>query len=274
MIEPSDSGRPKLTVCVICRNAQRTIAACLSSVSWADEIVVLDSGSSDNTLKIAAEFTDQIHTRDDWQGFGVQRQRAAALASHDWIFALDSDEVVSAPLAREIQERLTNADDKQVFVLNRLTSFCGQFVRHSGWYPDPVARIYNRLRFQYNARVVHESLDCTDANLERLASDLLHYTFSDLNAYLMKRNEYAFEWAKDRFEKGQRASTLKALGSSGFAFFRHFVLRRGFLDGRTGLLISVIQMQYSFNKYMHLVCMATTQKTEQPVVRTSGEGSG
>lgn len=253
---------PKLSVCIICKNEEDKIEACLSSVAWADEIILLDSGSTDKTLEIAANYTQQIHISKDWQGFGIQRRRAEDLANNDWIFALDSDEVVTEQLRDEIQAQLKNAQPNNVFIINRLTNFCGQFIYHSGWYPDPIARIYNKNNFRYNSKLVHESLDCNDAIKVKLKKDLLHYTFSNLNSYLIKRNNYAYQWARERYQKGKKTNTLKAISSSSFAFIRHYILRRGFLDGRTGLLISVIQAQYTFNKYMLLMHMHEEKKGE------------
>lgn len=263
MVEDPSSNRPKLSVCIICRNEEQRIERCLSAVRWADEIVVVDSGSQDGTLAIARKYTDSVHSREDWEGYGIQRQRAEKLARHDWIFALDADEVVSAELAQEIQQRLIAAKTDDVFMLNRLTHFCGRFIYHSGWYPDRIARIYNKTRYGYNAKTVHESLDCRGARLMRLDANLLHYTFSDLNSYLVKRNGYAQAWAKEQHDKGKRVTTFKAIGSSVFAFLRHYVLRRGFLDGRTGFLIAVIQMQYTFNKYMQLIYMNQGQDQDE-----------
>lgn len=244
---------PKLSVCVICKNEEKKIEACLSSVSWADEIILLDSGSTDKTIEIASRYTKNVHINEDWRGFGTQRRRAEDLANNDWIFALDSDEIVTDALRKQIQSELLSAQPNNVYILNRLTNFCGKFIYHSGWHPDPIARIYNKRHFRYNAKLVHESLECKDAIKISIKENLLHYTFDGLNDYLNKRNGYAAEWAKEKHKNGKTAHTLKALSSSCFAFIRHYFLRRGFLDGRVGFLISIIQMQYTFNKYMLLI---------------------
>ena len=248
---------PKLSVCIICKNEQSRIEACLSSVSWADEIVLLDSGSNDKTLELAAKYTDKIHTNIDWQGFGLQKSRAAELASHDWVLSIDCDEIVTDSLKIEILAQLEKVTPDQVIVLNRLTHFCGQFVYHSGWHPDPIVRIYNKTKYGFNHNLVHESVKCDNAPRVQLKSKLEHYTFEGLDKYLAKRNSYAKIWAEERFKKGKSASSLKALSSAAFAFIRHYILRLGFLDGRVGLLISVIQMQYSFNKYMMLALLGS-----------------
>ena len=163
----------KLSAGIICKNEQDKLADCLASVAFADEIIVLDSGSTDNTLDIAHRFTDKVFVRDDWRGFGEQRRRVEDLASHDWILMVDSDEVVSDQLRTEILKCLQTATPKQVFRANRLTYFCGQYIQHSGWYPDKIDRLYNRQQYRYNRNLVHESLDCKGADQVEMSGHLL-----------------------------------------------------------------------------------------------------
>lgn len=240
----------KLSVCIICKNEQETLERCLESVKWADEIIILDSGSSDKTLTIAKQYTSKVFVQDDWRGFGEQRRRAEALATNDWVFALDCDEVVSEDLKNEILEKLTTCNNNTVLRLNRLTHFCGQFIRHSGWYPDRIARIYNKNTTSYNQNLVHESVNTKDCNIVNLKHDLLHFQYQDIFSYLNKRNHYANIGAEQMHKKGKKASLTKATSSALFAFIRHYFLRLGFLDGKAGFIIAVIQSQYSFNKYL------------------------
>ena len=242
----------KLSVCIICMNEAKHIERCLESVAFADEIVIVDSGSTDATLEIARRYTDKIYSRPDWEGFGIQRRRAEQLASHDWIFAIDCDEVVSPQLQDEIKMRLADADEGCVIRINRLTNFCGHLIRHSGWYPDYVDRIYNRSRFGYNDKTVHEALSCKAARKISLTEDLLHYQYDDLFLYINKRNRYAETGAEDKLKQGKNASLTRALVAAMTAFIRHYLLKRGFLDGKIGFVIAVIQMQYTFNKYLFL----------------------
>ncbi|MEH6822374.1 MAG: glycosyltransferase family 2 protein [Motiliproteus sp.] len=242
----------KLSVCIICMNEAKTIERCLQSVAFADEIVILDSGSTDATLEIARQYTDKIYSRKDWEGFGIQRQRAEQLASHDWIFAIDCDEVVSSLLKDEIRARLDQAKDGDVIRVNRLTNFCGHLIRHSGWYPDYVDRIYNRNQYGYNDKIVHESVNCKAARKITLKQDLLHYQFDDLFLYINKRNRYAESGANEKLKNHKSASLSRAVTASLTAFIKHYLLKRGFLDGRIGFVIAVIQMQYTFNKYLFL----------------------
>ena len=240
----------KLSVCIICKNEEDTIERCLESVKWADEIIVLDSGSTDETRAIANKYTDKVFVRDDWQGFGEQRRRAEALATNDWIFAIDCDEVVSESLKEEIITTLAKCNEKNILKLNRLTHFCGQFIRHSGWYPDRIARIYNKKITGYNQNLVHESIVMLDCKPIELKENILHFQYEDIFGYMNKRNHYAHIGAEQMEKKGKKPSLLKASSSAFFAFIRHYFLRRGFLDGKAGFVIAVIQSQYSFNKYL------------------------
>lgn len=243
----------KISVAIICKNEARRIRRCLESVAWADEIIVVDSGSTDNTLEIVSEFTDNIYEHHDWQGFGLQRRIAEDKASNDWILAIDSDEVISDELQAEISLVIGTADDNEVFRLNRLTHFCGKFIRHSGWHPDRIVRLYNKNIFRYNDAFIHESVACNGAKTKDLKAILFHYPTDSLEEYIDKRNRYARDWAKRQFEKGRRASILQIILRPPFAFFRHYVLRLGILDGYHGFLVSMIQMQYTFNKYNFLL---------------------
>lgn len=240
----------KLSICIICKNEENKIAQCLESVSWADEIIIVDSGSTDGTLDIARQFTDKIYTEADWQGFGTQRRRAEEYANNDWIFAIDCDEIVSETLKAEIVNKVNQAQDDDVFCVNRLTNFCGEFIYHSGWYPDKIARIYNKQKHRYNNALVHEALDCNKAKKIHLKGELFHYQYDDLYQYINKRNRYASLSADDKNRKGKKGSLTKATLSALFAFIRHYFLRLGFLDGKLGFAIAVIQMQYTFNKYL------------------------
>lgn len=242
----------KITVAIICKNEESRIGGCLESVKWADEIVLVDSGSTDRTLEIAGSYTDRIFVHADWQGFGPQRQIAENHASNDWILAIDSDEVVSEELRDEIIAAIAHAEDDTVYRLNRLTSFCRKFIRHSGWHPDRIVRLYNKKRYHYNNAFVHEAVDCKGAKVVDLRGDLLHYQMDSLESYIDKRNRYAKAWAEEQHARGRKTNAAEILIRSFFAFFRHYVLRLGVLDGYHGLLIAVIQMQYTFNKYNFL----------------------
>lgn len=241
-----------LSVVLIVKNEAENLAACLDTVSWADEIVVLDSGSEDDTLAIASRYTDKVFTESDWQGFGVQRQRAQAHASGDWILMLDADERVSPPLAEEIQKVIRDDDRQQVFALPRLSWCFGRFIRHSGWYPDYVVRLYPREKAEYNDKLVHEKLNYANLDLIKLKGDLLHYTYKDLHHYLVKSAGYARDWATQRDRAGKRASLLQGSIHALACFLRMYLFRAGFLDGRAGLLLALLSAHSTFVKYADL----------------------
>jgi len=242
----------KLSVIIICMNEEARIRRCLESVVWADEIVVVDSGSTDKTLDIVSEFTDKIFLNEDWPGFGLQKRFAESKATHNWVLSLDADEVVSEQLRDEIILLMDRVDDQVVYRVNRLTNFCYKFIKHSGWHPDRIVRLYNKKHYHFNDADVHESVDCKAAKKVNLKGKLYHYTFESLEDYMDKRNGYARSWAESQYKKGKKVNVLSIISHSLFAFVRHYFIRLGLLDGYHGFLISVIQMQYTFNKYNYL----------------------
>lgn len=245
----------QLSVIIICQNEESRIGRCLESVRWADEIIVVDSGSTDKTLEIVAQYTDKIFFNTDWPGFGPQKRFAENKAGNDWVLSIDADEVVSDELCDEIIKIMDKADDSSVYRINRLTHFCGKFIKHSGWYPDRIVRLYNKQHYHFNDALVHEAVDCKGAQKIDLNGHLLHYTFQSLAEYMDKRNGYAKLWASSQFAKGRKVGVIELLIHSWFAFIRHYFLKLGLLDGYHGFLIAVIQMQYTFNKYNYLKFM-------------------
>ena len=176
-----------LSVVMIVKNEADTMAACLESVAWADEIVVLDSGSSDDTVEIARKFTDKVFVEDDWQGYGIQRQRAQANASGDWVLMIDADERVTPELRAEIQQVLSTNDQSKAWAMPILPWCFGRFIRHGGWSPAPKVRLYPRLKARYGPERVHEKLSFDEGvTTAQLKGDLLHYTYRDMEHYLVK----------------------------------------------------------------------------------------
>ena len=243
----------KLTAALIVHNESANLRACLDSVRWADEIVLIDSGSTDDTLAVAREFTDNVHVESEWQGYGVQRRRAQARATGDWIFMIDADERVTPELRAEI-ERVVRADDRSVVCAVARLSFCfGRFIRYGGLYPDYVVRLYPRERARYDASQVHEKVQ-PDANMavKRLRGDLLHYTYRDMQHYLVKSAAYAAAWASSRERDGRTAGLAQGIGHGVACFVRMYILRAGFLDGRAGLLLALLSAHSTFVKYADL----------------------
>jgi (heptosyl)LPS beta-1,4-glucosyltransferase len=242
-----------LSVVLIVRDEAEHLAACLDTVSWADEIVVFDSGSTDETLQIARRYTDKVFVDADWQGFGVQRRRAQQQATADWVLMLDADERVTPELQASIQQVLSEDDRNKVYKVPRLSWVFGRFIRHSGWYPDYVTRLYPCERAGYNEARVHEKLRYPpEMSRQALAGDLIHYTYNDLNHYLVKSAHYAEAWALQRFEHGKRASLLQAFTHGVSCFVKMYIVRAGFLDGRQGLLLALLSAHSTFVKYADL----------------------
>ncbi|XXD07548.1 glycosyltransferase family 2 protein [Klebsiella sp. R445] len=243
---------PRLSVVLIAKNAAELLADCLASVSWADEIVLLDSGSSDNTVELARSLGATVYINTDWQGYGIQRQRAQDYATGEFVLMLDTDERVTPELEQSIRRVLEAPDSTAVYSIARRNYFLGRFMRHSGWYPDRVMRLYERRRFRYNNNLVHESLDAKGAQVIDLSGDLLHLTCRDFSGFQQKQLAYATAWAQERHQKGKKTSLAGIFGHTLGAFVKTLLLRGGVLDGKQGWLLAVVNAQYTFNKYTEL----------------------
>lgn len=241
----------KLTVTVITHEEGEHIGAALESVTWADEIIVVDSHSSDDTVDQARRFTSRVEVR-DWPGYGAQKNYAADAASHDWILSIDADERVTPALAGEIQALLRRGPDAGGYDIPRVSHYLGQWIRSTDWYPDFHLRLYNRRTARWSERPVHESVQLTGRR-ERLRHELLHYPYRDISEHLAKIDRYTTLIAEQWHAEGRRATAMHALVYPRLAFFRNFILRQGFRDGATGLLVSMINAHYVFLKYAKLM---------------------
>ncbi len=247
------TDKKRLSVVMISKNNADVIGDCLNSVQGlADEIIVLDSGSQDDTLTIARNAGAQVYENRDWPGFGRQRQIAQQYATGDYILMLDTDERVTPELKQSVEQVLTAPQKNTVYRFARRNLFLGRFMKHSGWYPDHVLRLYPREQYQYNSNAVHESLETQGANVITLKGDVLHLTCRDLPEFQQKQLRYAADWAKARHLAGKRCSFLSVLTHTAGAFCKTWLLRAGFLDGRQGLILAFVNAQYTFNKYATL----------------------
>ena len=241
----------KLTVTVITYNEGAHIAAALDSVAWADEVIVVDSHSTDDTLEIARSRATRVETR-DWPGYGPQKNYAADTASHDWILSIDADERVTPALAQEIRRVMAGDLAEQGYYVPRVSHYLGRWIRSTDWYPDFHLRLYHRRHARWSERAVHESVQLT-GRTRRLRSELLHYPYRDMSEHLAKIDRYTTLIAEQWRAEGRRATALHALVYPRLAFFRNFVLRRGFRDGRIGFVISMLNSYYVFLKYAKLI---------------------
>jgi glycosyltransferase involved in cell wall biosynthesis len=237
----------RTSVIIITRNEAASIARCLESVSWADEVVVLDSGSTDDTVDICKRFTEHVH-QTDWPGFGPQKNRALQHATGDWVLSLDADEWVTPQLQEEIVKVIASPGNHAGFRTPRRSSFCGREMRHSGWWPDYVIRLFRRGSARFSDDIVHERV-IVDGSIGTLVNPICHETFEDLADLLDKMNSYSTLSARRMHEDGKRASLTVAVLKSLWAFFRTYVLRRGFLDGHEGFMLAVSTAEGTYYRY-------------------------
>ncbi|MEZ8606894.1 glycosyltransferase family 2 protein [Vibrio sp. 10N.239.311.G01] len=248
------ASKPTIAVALIVKNEAQHLKACLDTVSdWVDEIVILDSGSTDGTEQIARSFTDKFFVNFDWPGFGMQRQLAQQHVESDYVLWLDADERVTPELKLSILEAVNSDNSNTVYGLTRLSWGFGRYIRHCGWYPDKVLRLYRTRLTGYNDALVHEKVYVTkDVQVKILQGDLVHYTYNDMNHYLLKSAGYAKAWADQREKQGKTASLTQGLFHSVGCFIKMYFLRAGFLDGKQGLLISLLSAHSTFVKYADL----------------------
>ena len=241
-----------LSVVIITKNEAENIGRCLDSVSWVDEIIVLDSGSEDDTVSICRQYTDKVYET-DWPGFGIQKQRALNKATGDWILSIDADEVVTTELRAEIEQALQQ-NKFQAFEIPRLSRYCGREMRHGGWWPDYVLRLFVRHVARFSVDIVHERV-IVDAPVGRLVSPFLHDTAVDLEEILVKVNSYSTLGSKMLYDQGARSSIIKALLKGVWTFNRTYWLKVGFLDGAQWLMLAVSNAESTYYKYLKLYCL-------------------
>lgn len=240
----------KLTVTVVTRDESAHIAAALQSVAWADEIIVVDSRSTDDTAAIARQHATRVEVR-DWPGYGAQKNYAAELASHDWILSLDADERVTPGLGAEIRQLLEREPPARGYRVPRVAWYLGRWIRSTDWYPDYQLRLYDRRAGRWNGRRVHESVDL-QGQPGVLRHELQHYAYRDVSHHLATIDRYTSLAAEQWLAEGRRTSALEAAIHPPLAFLRNYVLRRGLTDGGPGLLVSALNSYYVFLKLAKL----------------------
>ena len=239
-----------LSVIVITKNEAANIRDCLQSLAWADEIIVVDSASTDETCSIAKEMGARVRVHADWTGFGPQKNRALGYASKDWVFSIDADERVTPELRAEIEQAM-RAGKADGYFCPRLSQFCGQFVHHSGWYPDYVLRLFRRGTGKFSDSLVHEIVQLTGATA-KFRNPLLHYSYLTADDVERKVEQYSTAAALQMFQSGKRSSRVGAVLRGGWAFVRTYLLRLGVLDGSAGLNIARMNARTTYLKYRKL----------------------
>jgi len=257
---------PKVSVTVITLNEAEHIGAAIDSAAWADEIVVIDSGSTDGTADIARAKGVMVLTR-EWSGYVDQKNYAAERVSHDWIFSLDADERIPPELAAEVRALLSSEPSKRGYRVPRVTFHLGRWIRTTDFYPDFQTRLYDRRAATWRGKYVHESV-AVNGPAGRLRHDLEHYSFRDLRDQLDRVNHYTTLAARQMREAGRRAGPLDLLVHPPAAFLRNYLLRRGILDGTVGLTISLVNGYSVFLKFAKLWELQREAKDQSPKTNT------
>lgn len=237
---------PKLSIILIVRDEAQMLPDCLKSVSFADEIIVLDSGSNDNTVEIAKQFTNHVFET-DWPGYGVQKNRALEKATGRWVLSIDADERVTPALAQEIQQAIQQ-NDAAAYDIPFHSYFLGKRIRFGDWRGEHHVRLFCRDKASFDDAVVHENLNI-DGAIKRLNNAMLHYSYTDQAEVDRKVENYAQAGAQRLLQKGKRGGLLIALPKAGFAFFRSYLLKLGFLDGIAGYKLAKSIAQYTYRRY-------------------------
>jgi glycosyltransferase involved in cell wall biosynthesis len=251
---------PTLSVILITRNEEANLRDCLASLGGlAQQVVVVDTASTDGTITIAQEFGATITQPPDWPGFGPQKNRALDLATGDWVLSLDADERLTPALQAEIAGVLEKPGNVTCFAIPRLSWYCGRFIRHSGWNPDYVDRLFQRGTARFSNDLVHERL-IPSGSVVKLKNHMLHYSFMNYSQVLQKIDRYSSASAEQAFAKGRRGSVGKALLHGIWAFIRTYFIRAGFLDGSQGLALAISNAEGSYYRYLKLWLLEVQEK--------------
>ena len=243
---------PTLSVILITRNEEANLDDCLASLEGiAQQIVVVDTNSADRTLEIAQNYGAVVSQPADWPGFGPQKNRALELATGEWVLSLDADERLTPALRSEILTAIHHSAHVDCFAIPRLSWYCGRFIRHSGWNPDYVDRLFKRGTAHFSDDLVHERL-IPNGQVAKLENPMLHYSFMNYSQVLQKIDRYSTASAEQAFAKGKTSSPLKALLHGAWSFIRTYFIRTGFLDGAQGLTLAISNAQGTYYRYIKL----------------------
>jgi len=244
-------SKVNLSIILITKNEEKNIRECLDSVSWIDEIVIVDSGSTDRTLEICREYTHQIFVNEHWKGFGYQKSMALKKVTNEWVLSIDADERVSTELKNEI-ELAIGKGNYSAYSIPRQAYFLGKAMRHGGWWPDYVVRLFKRDIGRFSDDIIHERV-IVEESIKKLKNPLIHYSYVSLDQLMRKMNIYSAAGAKKLSSQGKNSNLLIALTRGFWAFFRAFIIRGGVLDGQMGLIAAISKGEETYYKYLKLV---------------------
>jgi len=242
----------QISAVIICCNEEEKIERALKSVQGiADETIVVDSGSQDQTIEICRRYTDRIYQR-HWEGYRRQKQYATDQARNDWVLSLDADEVVSPELYAELSQwRCAVADERAGYHVPRKTHFMGKWIEHTSWYPDWQLRLFRRSAGRWEGGRVHESFKVS-GSVGRLQGHLHHYTYSNLSEFLQQLDRFSSLAAADLFDRGVRANLYNLVANPPLVFLKNYILKRGFRDGPQGFVVSILSSASTLFKYLKL----------------------
>ncbi|VGO15600.1 SPBc2 prophage-derived glycosyltransferase SunS [Pontiella desulfatans] len=251
MEKKQDSIKPAVTACIVSFNEERNIRRCLESVKWCDEIIVVDSFSSDRTVEIAREYTDKVIQR-EWPGFRAQKEFARLQGGNEWSLQLDADEEISPKLKAELIEAMKcNDGSVNGYEIPRMVNYFGKWIRHGDWYPDRKLRLYRKERGRVVGGEIHEYV-AVEGKVKRLRNPIFHYTYDDLTHHLQTLNRYSTISAEEMYKRNRRTYWPDILLRPFWKFVRGYVFRMGFLDGSAGLVIALLSSFGVWMKYLKL----------------------
>ncbi len=239
-----------LTVVIVAKNEQRNITQCIAGASFADEVLVLDSGSTDATVRLAQEAGARV-VQTDWPGYGPQVARGFALAKGEWVLSLDADERIGDALRAEVLAAVRGGTHDG-WRIPRVSEFCGRFIQHGGWRPDYTLRLGRRAKSGFTDHFLHAHMT-VDGSIGELKSPLVHFSYPDLHDVLEKLDRYSTGHARDMRSRGKTGGVWKGLLHGWVAFIRTYFLRLGLLDGRHGLMLAIYNAEYTYYKYLKLM---------------------
>ena len=246
----NNSTKSKISTFIVCMNEEEQIERALKSVSWCDEIIVVDSGSTDNTLELAKKYTDKV-IHNDWQGFVEQKRFALGHCSHEWILNIDADEEVSEELKNEIQELLKSNPSANGYEINRVVNFMGKWWRKGGWYPEYRLRLCKKSETTWGGENPHEKA-LVSGKIKKLKGELFHYTYNNFHDQINTLNKHSSDSAVAMAKRGKKASLIKIFGNPILRFVKFYFFKKGFLEGFTGFIVSILEAYYVYLKYIKL----------------------
>ena len=248
----------KISAVIITRNEEKNIARCLESLKWVDEIVVVDSESTDKTVEIAKRYNAKI-VSPIWEGYGKAKNFGVDAVCGEWILSVDADEELSEKLKIEIKEIISNLDACDGYYLKRKTKFMGRWILHCGWYPDYILRLFKKSKGRFDDKVIHERV-LVQGTTGKTNGELLHYSYESLEQYFEKFNRYTTISANEELAKGTNVDIVKLLIKPIAAFLKHYIIKLGFLDSTAGFVLSVLSAKAVFVKYSKLMELIKKEK--------------